>query len=79
MAAGVASVTSNVSSMPEVAGEAALLVDPKSAAELSAALESLLRSEDLRRRMGAAGRLRAREYRWEVCARRSWEFFERLL
>jgi glycosyltransferase involved in cell wall biosynthesis len=79
MAAGVASVTSKVSSLPEVAGEAALLVDPHSAAELSRAIETLLRSGDLRRELGAAGRRRAGQYRWEFCARRSWEFFERLL
>ena len=49
MAAGVAVITSNVSSLPEVAGNAALLVDPRSQGELRAALIRLLGSADLRR------------------------------
>jgi alpha-1,3-rhamnosyl/mannosyltransferase len=75
MAAGVAVITSNVSSLPEVAGSAALLVDPRSQSELRAALVRLLGSADLRRALGTAGRERAREFRWEVCARKSLEFF----
>jgi glycosyltransferase involved in cell wall biosynthesis len=75
MAAGVPVVTSNVSSLPEVVGEAALLVDPRSLAELRDGLEKLLGSEGLRREMAARGRARAEGFRWEECARRSWEFW----
>ena len=75
MAAGVAVITSNVSSLPEVAGNAALLVDPRSQSELRAALVRLLGSPDLCRALGQAGRERAREFRWEVCAAKSLEFF----
>ncbi|MEO7145255.1 MAG: glycosyltransferase family 1 protein [Bryobacteraceae bacterium] len=78
MAAGVACVTSNVSSLPEVAGEAALLVDPRSVEETCGALERVLGNAELREKLGAAGRQRASErYRWEVCAERSMEFFRR--
>lgn len=76
MAAGVPAVTSAVSSLPEVAAGAALLVDPRSAAEICAALERLLLSPSLRSELGERGRRRAEEYRWETCAARSWEFFE---
>ena len=75
MAAGVAVITSNVSSLPEVAGNTALLVDPRSQSELRAALIRLLGSADLRRALALAGRERARQFRWEVCARKSLEFF----
>lgn len=75
MAARVAVVTSNLSSLPEVAGDGALLVDPRSAGELRDALGRLLLSEDLRREVGARGRRRAEGFRWEVCAARSLEFF----
>ena len=75
MAAGVAVITSNVSSLPEVAGNAALLVDPRSQNELRAALVRLLASAGLRKALGLAGRERAREFRWEVCAAKSLEFF----
>jgi glycosyltransferase involved in cell wall biosynthesis len=75
MAAGVAVVTSNVSCLPEVAGDAALLVDPRSAAELAAAVTRVLESVDLRAELGARGRVRARRYRWETCAEQSLQFF----
>lgn len=78
MAAGVPSITSNISSMPEVAGEAALLVDPRSPAEVSSALGRLLSSPGLRERLGREAALRARQFTWEHCARRSLEFFRRL-
>ena len=78
MAAGVPVVTSNTSSLPEVAGEGALLVDPRSPVEIAAALERLLSSAELRATVGSAGRARAQRYRWEDCARRSIEFFEKV-
>jgi glycosyltransferase involved in cell wall biosynthesis len=79
MAAGIPVITSNTSCLPEVAGEAALLVDPRSAGELQAAMEKLLTSPDLRQKLGKAGVARAkREYRWEICARKSLEFFGRV-
>ena len=78
MAAGTPVVTSNVSSLPEVAGGSALLVDPRSASEVSAALRRALESEHLRREMSRKGKDRAQEYRWDVCARKSWKFFERM-
>ena len=78
MAAGVPVITSNVSSMPEVAGDAALLVDPRSQSELHHALSRLMTSDGLRSALGAAGRARAESFHWEECARRSLEFFEKV-
>ena len=76
MAAGVPVVTSNVSSLPEIAGDAALLVDPRSLAELRDALVRLLESPDLRAACAARGRRRAERFRWPECAARSLRFFE---
>ena len=78
MAAGVPVITSNLSSLPEVGGEAALLVEPRSVAELQSALQRILLSPDLRKRLSRAGIERASLYRWDVCARKSWRFFERV-
>jgi glycosyltransferase involved in cell wall biosynthesis len=79
MAAGIPVITSNTSCLPEVAGGAALLVDPRSAAEIREAMEKLLTSQSLRQELGTAGVARAkREYRWEICARKSLEFFGRV-
>jgi glycosyltransferase involved in cell wall biosynthesis len=78
MAAGVPVITSNTSCLPEVAGEGALLVDPKSAEEIKAAMEKLVTSPDLWQKLRTAGVARAQcEYRWEICARKSLEFFRR--
>lgn len=75
MAAGIAVITSNTSCLPEVAGEGALFVDPRSVGELRAAMEKLLESATLRRELATQGRLRAGRFRWETCARESLEFF----
>lgn len=78
MAAGVPVITSNVSSLPEVAGDAALLVDPHSREEIRAALKRLLESPPLRSELAERGRRRAQTFTWEAAARQSWNFFERL-
>jgi glycosyltransferase involved in cell wall biosynthesis len=78
MAAGVAAITSNVSSMPEVAGDGAELVDPLSVAEIRSALIRLLENDSLRERRAAQGKERAQNYRWQRNARRSLAFFERI-
>jgi len=78
MACGVPVVTSGVSALPEIAGEGALYADPLSLAGLRAALERLLRSAELRRQLGQAGRQRAARYRWDEAARLSLEFFRNL-
>ena len=78
MAAGVPVITSNVSALPEVAGDAALLVDPLSIAELRNALSRLLLSPGLGAEMGARGRLRAERFRWQECAAKSLSFFRKV-
>jgi alpha-1,3-rhamnosyl/mannosyltransferase len=78
MAAGVPVITSNLSSLPEVTGGAATLIDPHSQAELRAALDRLLTSPATCRRMAAAGKTQAQRFRWDTSARRSLEFFERI-
>jgi alpha-1,3-rhamnosyl/mannosyltransferase len=79
MAAGVPSITSTVSSMPEIAGDAALLIDPKSTEELRAAISRLLLSPTERESLAAKARRQAERYRWEHCAAKSWAFFERTI
>jgi alpha-1,3-rhamnosyl/mannosyltransferase len=78
MAVGVATITSHVSALPEVAGDAALLIDPLNTAELSSALAKLLTSSELRNKLGAAGRKRAEEFRWDRCACQTVKYFEKI-
>lgn len=75
MACGVPVVTSNVSSLPEVAGDAALLVDPRDEAGLAAAVARGLRDGALRDRLRAAGLARARQFSWEATARRTLDAY----
>ena len=80
MACGVPVITSRVSSLPEVAGAGALLVDPNSVAEIRAALDKLLGDSSLRAQVGKAGAERARKmFRWSTCAQQSLAFFTKVL
>ena len=75
MAAGVPVITSNVSSLPEIAGDAAVLIDPRSLSELRDGLSRLLLSPNLRAQLAARGRERAARFQWRTCAERSLRFF----
>ncbi len=77
-AAEVPVLTSNVSSMPEVAGNAALLVDPTDEAALADGMLALHRDAALRERLVAAGRVRREAYSWDRTAERLWAGIERM-
>jgi glycosyltransferase involved in cell wall biosynthesis len=79
MAAGVPVITSNNSSLPEVTGNAAVLIDPRSTSELRNALTRLLQSPEQRAQLSELGAAQAREFRWDVCAAKSLRFFESVL
>jgi glycosyltransferase involved in cell wall biosynthesis len=76
MASGIPVVTSNVSSLPEVAGRAALMVDPGSVGELAAAMERLLSSPKLAKEMTDLGRERARTFSWKNTARETYKAYQ---
>ena len=78
MAAGVPVMASMASSLPEVVGDAGLLADPRSRAEIRGGMERLLLSPSLRAQLAERGRQRIAAFTWEECARKSWEFFERV-
>lgn len=78
MAAGVPVITSNTSCLPEIAGDGALLVDPRSAEEVRSAMERVLATPSLAQQLRDAGTARAERYRWKNCARESLEFFRKL-
>jgi glycosyltransferase involved in cell wall biosynthesis len=78
MAAGVPVLTSNVSSLPEIVGDAGVVADPRSREEIRAALERLLLTPSLRSQLTECGRKRARQFTWAECAQKSWKFFERV-
>jgi glycosyltransferase involved in cell wall biosynthesis len=71
LAAGTPVLTSNVSSLPEVAGDAALLVDPADVEAIADGMGSLLHDEGLRGRLSEAGPARAARFTWEDTARKT--------
>ena len=77
MACGAPVVTSRASSMPEVAGDAALLVDPEETDEIAAAIDRLLGDVDLRRRLRDRGLERARSFSREALVPRLFEVYRR--
>jgi len=79
MACGCPVITSNVSSLPEVADDAALLVTPTDAAEIAAALSRLLTDAEERCRLAEAGVARAREFTWRRTAGGMLAAFEEAL
>jgi glycosyltransferase involved in cell wall biosynthesis len=70
---------SNASSLPEVAGDAALLFDPHDEAAITVALARLLADRELADRLRAAGRERVREFTWERTARATIDSYLRAL
>jgi glycosyltransferase involved in cell wall biosynthesis len=68
MACGTPVITSNVSALPETAGEAALLVDPRSREAIAGAMRAVLTEAPLHRRLAEAGLRRAAEFSWRRTA-----------
>jgi glycosyltransferase involved in cell wall biosynthesis len=71
LACGTPTVTSRISSLPEVTGDAALLVNPEDTEELAAAIASVLDSPVKAAELAAAGPPRAAQFTWRATARRT--------
>lgn len=78
MAHGVPVLSSIRGALPEVCGEAALLVDPFREDDIAQALESLIRDAALRQRLAAAGLLRAAEFPWRRTVEETWKAYAEL-
>ena len=68
MACGVPVITSNISAMPEVAGDAAVLVEPNNSQDLAAAIERVVTDEALRRSLIEKGLRRSSLFSWQKAA-----------
>jgi glycosyltransferase involved in cell wall biosynthesis len=79
MARGVPVACSDTSSLPEVAGDAALLFDPRSEPAIAQAIERLLGDFSLARDLRERGLARAREFSWERTARLTLDSYARAL
>jgi glycosyltransferase involved in cell wall biosynthesis len=79
MAHGTPVVTSNVSSLPEVVGNAAVLVNPENVFEIMRALHRVLMDQPLRDRMKERGYAQAAKFSWETSVRRILEAYGRVV
>ena len=79
MASGTPVITSNVSSLPEVAGDAAMLIDPYQTDAIAGAMRRVLMDDRLRDDMRERGLARAREFSWGRSVRRVREIYDEVL
>ena len=79
MASGTPVVTSNVSSLPEVVGDAALLIDPYQPEAIADAIERVLTNAALREDLRTRGLARVREFSWERSVGRVRQIYEEVL
>ncbi|MDI6827157.1 MAG: glycosyltransferase family 1 protein [Armatimonadota bacterium] len=76
MACGTPVITSNTSSLPEVVGDAGIMVDPHDVEALANAILQVLGDSDLRQEMSARGIERAKLFSWQETARRTLNVYE---
>ena len=78
MACGAPVITSNTSSLPEAAGDAALLIDPYNTGELSAAIMRVLQDKSLQEELRQKGYQRAKQFTWQASARKMLSIYQKL-
>jgi len=79
MAHGLPVITSRRSAMAEVAGHAAMLIDPDQTEELRSALNLLVHDPEQRQHLSEVGRARARLYTWEQAVQSTHSVYKELL
>jgi glycosyltransferase involved in cell wall biosynthesis len=79
MASGTPVITSNTSSLPEVAGDAALLVNPKEVFEIYEAMEALITNPSLRKELRGKGLDQSKKFSWEKTARQTLEIYQKVV
>ena len=79
LACGTPVLTSNTSSLPEIAGDAAELVDPYSIDAIAAGMRRLMRDEVLRQELRERGLARARQFSWQRAAQETTRVYQRTL
>jgi glycosyltransferase involved in cell wall biosynthesis len=78
MECGIPVITSNISSMPEVAGDAALLVDPGNIQKIAAHMNNVMESESLKKQLIEKGWKRNKQFSWELSARETLKLYDEI-
>jgi glycosyltransferase involved in cell wall biosynthesis len=79
MACGTPVITSNLSSLPEVAGDAAILIDPYNVEEIADAMQAIANNTGLRSHLSQLGLQRAKKFSWEKTGQATVEVLQRFL
>lgn len=79
MACGTPVITSNISSLPEVAGDAAILVNPYNTEEITAAMQAISTDSKLRSHLSTLGLIRANQFSWQKTGLATVEILTRFL
>jgi glycosyltransferase involved in cell wall biosynthesis len=72
-------ITSKTTSMPEVAGDAALLVDPFSIDEIAEAMNEISNNKDLRKQLIEKGKIRRNNFSWDLSANNLWNSIQKTI
>ncbi|AIE74134.1 MULTISPECIES: glycosyltransferase family 1 protein [unclassified Synechocystis] len=78
MQCGTPVITSNTSSLPEVVGDAGIMIDPNDQDQLSQAMLNLINSSTLRYELSQKGLIRAKQFNWEKCAAQTVEIYHQI-
>lgn len=78
MSCGTPVITSNVSSMPEVGGDAALYVDPNNTEEIKNKIDLLIKDTQLQKELVKKGLIQAAKFSWEKCAKETARVYQEL-
>ena len=79
MASGAPVMTSNTSSLPEVVGDAAILINPYDKEQIADSLARIVRDEDLRAELRKKGAEKVRKFNWSSLLEILWAFITRLI
>ncbi len=78
-AASVPVITSNTTSLPEVAGDAAISIDPMDVDQIAAGMKQVLEDQAFAAELRRRGLARARGFTWQACADETWRVYQRMV
>lgn len=79
MASSVPVITSNVSSMPEIAGEAAVLVEPMNIVSISNNINKILSDKEYSSKLVRKGHIQAKKFSWDLSAKKMYDIYKNIL
>jgi alpha-1,3-rhamnosyl/mannosyltransferase len=79
MASGIPVITGNLTSLPEVVGDAGIMTDPDDVAGIRESLRQLLEDHVFAKELGNRGLIRAQTFSWRRCAQETFAVYEKVM